>query len=187
MALERKAETKSEFYNGEMFAMAGARRNHNLIAGNICREISEQLRKSPCEAYLSDMRVKVAMTGLYAYPDIAVACREPRFLDEEVDTLLNPTLLVEVLSESTARYVRNLKSRLYRKLPSVRQYLIVEQDEPLVEVYTRSPDGEWKLKDASELTQSVTLKSIGCKLSLAAVYEKVKFQAKTEGPQPGPR
>jgi Uma2 family endonuclease len=187
LAFERKAETKSEFYNGEMFAMAGARRNHNLIAGNIYGEIREQLRKGPCEAYLADMRVKVAKTGLYAYPDIAVACSEPRFLDDEDDTLLNPTLLVEVLSESTARYVRNLKSRLYRKLPSLRQYLIVEQDEPLIEVYTRSPDGEWKLKDASELTQSVVLKSIGCKLSLAAVYEKVKFQTKTEGPQPGPR
>ena len=109
------------------------------------------------------------------------------FLDAEVDTLLNPTLLVEVLSESTARYVRNLKSRLYRKLPSLKQYVIIEQNEPLVEVYTRSPDGEWKFTDASELKQSLSLKSIGCKLSLAAVYEKVKFPEKTEGPRPGPR
>jgi Uma2 family endonuclease len=187
LAQERKAETKSEFYNGDIFAMAGARRNHNLIAGNIYGELREQLRKGPCEAYLADMRVKVAKTGLYAYPDIAIACGEPRFLDNEDDTLLNPTLIVEVLSESTARYVRNLKSRLYRKLPSLRQYLIVEQDEPLIEVYSRSPDGEWKLKDASELAQSVTLKSIGCKLSLAAVYEKVKFPVNPEGPRPGPR
>jgi Uma2 family endonuclease len=187
LAVERQALTKSEFYNGEMFAMAGARRNHNIIVANIIGELIEQLRKGPCEVYPGDMRVKVAKTGLYAYPDVVIACSEPRFLDDEVDTLLNPTLIVEVLSESTARYVRNLKSRLYRKLPSLRQYLIVEQDELLVEVYTRSPDGEWKLKDASELTQSVTLKSIGCKLSLAAVYEKVKFRAKTEGPQPGPR
>ena len=187
LAVEGKAETKSEFYDGEMFAMAGAKRRHNLVAGNLYREISEQLRKGPCEAYLADMRVKVAKTGLYTYPDIVVACDEPRFLDDEDDTLLNPTLLIEVLSESTVRYVRNLKLRLYRKLPSLKQYVIVEQDEPLVEVYTRRPDGEWALKDASELTQSITLKSINCKLSLAAIYEKVKFAAKPEGPQPGPR
>jgi Uma2 family endonuclease len=101
--------------------------------------------------------------------------------------LLNPTLLVEVLSESTARYVRNLKSRLYRKLPSLKQYVIVEQDEPLIEVYTRSPDGDWALTDASELTESISLKSIKCKLSLASIYEKVKFAEKPEGPRPGAR
>jgi Uma2 family endonuclease len=187
LAIERQAETKSEFYDGEMFAMAGAKRNHNLIAGNIYREISEQLRKGPCEAYLANMRVKVAKTGLYTYPDIAVVCSEPRFLDGEEDTLLNPTLLVEVLSDSTARYVRSLKSRLYRKLPSLRQYMIVEQDEPLVEVYSRSPDGDWMLKDAGELTESLSLDAIGCTLSLAAAYEKVVFPEMPDGPQPGPR
>ncbi len=142
LSIEREAETKSEFYDGEMFAMPGARRNHNLITGNIYREISEQLRKTRCEAYLADMRVKVAKTGLYTYPDVVVACGEPRFLDDEDDTLLNPTLLIEVLSDSTENYVRTLKSRLYRKLPSLRQYVIVEQSTPLVEVYSRSPDGE---------------------------------------------
>jgi Uma2 family endonuclease len=187
LVIERAAETKSEFYDGEMFAMAGARPNHNLITLNISAELREQLRGGPCEVYVGDMRVKVAKTGLYTYPDVVVACSDPRFLDEEVDTLLNPTLLVEVLSESTAKYVRNLKSRLYRKLPSLKQYVIVEQDEPLVEVYTRSPSGEWKLSDASELTHSVSLKPIGCKLSLADVYEKVKFPKVPEGPKPGPR
>ena len=187
LATERAAETKSEFYDGEMFAMAGARRNHNLIAGNIFGELREQLRKGPCEVYPGNMRVKVAKTGLYTYPDVVVACGDPRFLDAEVDTLLNPTLLVEVLSESTAKYVRNLKSRLYRKLPSLKQYVIVEQDEPLVAVYTRTPSDEWKLADASKLTESVPLKSIGCKLPLAAVYEKVKFPKVPEGPKPGPR
>lgn len=187
LAIEREAETKSEFYDGEMFAMAGARRNHNLIATNIGGELRDQLREGPCEVYVGDMRVKVAKTGLYTYPDVVVACGEPRFLDDEDDTLLNPTLIVEVLSESTARYVRNLKSRLYRKLPSLRQYLIVEQEEALVEVYSRSPNGDWSLKDASKLTQSVALKSIKCKLSLADIYEKVKFPKNVEGPKPGPR
>jgi Uma2 family endonuclease len=187
LAIERQAETKSEFYDGEMFAMAGARRNHNLIATNIGRELSQQLRDGPCEVYIGDMRVKVAKTGLYTYPDIVVACNEPRFLDAEVDTLLNPTLIVEILSESTARYVRNLKSRLYRKLPSLKQYVIVDQNETLVEVYTRTSQGEWTLKDASELKQSIALKPIKRKLSLAAIYEKVKLAPSREGPQPGPR
>jgi Uma2 family endonuclease len=187
LAIERKAETKSDFYNGEMFAMAGARRKHNLIVTNTVAELREQLRSGPCEVYPGDMRVKVAKTGLYTYPDIVVACDEPQFLDDEVDTLLNPTLIVEVLSESTANYVRRFKSRLYRKVPSLREYVIIEQDEPQVEVYSRSPEGDWTVKDETQLTRSVALRSIKCKLSLAAVYEKVKFGKREEGPQPGPR
>jgi Uma2 family endonuclease len=187
LAIERQADTKSEFYDGEMFAMAGAKRNHNLIAGNIYREISEQLRKGSCEAYVGDMRVKVAKTGLYTYPDIVVACGEPKFLDDEDDTLLNPTVLMEVLSESTANYVRTLKSRFYRTLPSLKQYVIVDQNTPLIEVYTRLPEGEWNFKEAIKLNQSIPLKSIDCKLSLAAVYEKVKFPKQSVGPKPGPR
>jgi len=187
LAIERQAETRSDFYDGEMYSMAGAKRQHNLIVANIIRELSEQLRKGPCEVYPSDMRVKVGKTGLYTYPDIVAVCGEPKFLDDEDDTLLNPTLLIEVLSDSTANYVRSFKSRRYRKLPSLRQYVIIDQAEPLVEVYSCSAEGEWSLKDAIKLTQSVVLKSIRCKLSLAAIYEKVKFPAKPEGPNPGPR
>ncbi len=187
LAIERQAQTKSEFYDGEMFAMAGAKRNHNLIATNIGRELSQQLRDGPCEVYIGDMRVKVAKTGLYTYPDVVVACSEPRFLDDEDDTLLNPTVLVEVLSDSTANYVRTLKSHLYRTLPSLKQYVIVDQNTPLIEVYTRLPEGEWNFKEAIKLTQSIPLKSINCKLSLAAVYEKVKFPKQAVGPKPGAR
>jgi Uma2 family endonuclease len=187
LAIERRAETKSEYCDGEMFAMSGATRKHNLIVSNIIRELSEQLRDGPCEVYPSDMRVKVEKTGLYAYPDIVVVCGEPRFLDDEDDTLLNPTLLVEVLSKSTGAYVRGLKSRRYRKLPSLREYVIIEQGEPLMELYSRSPDGEWKLREATKMTESLALKSIKCKLTVAAAYEKVAFPAKPEGPEQGPR
>jgi Uma2 family endonuclease len=187
LALERQATIKSEFCDGEMFAMAGAKRNHNLIVTNLVSELREQLRKKSCEVYNSDMRVKVARTGLYTYPDVVVVCGEPEFLDEEEDTLLNPTLIIEVLSDSTARYVRTFKAARYRKLPSLQQYVIVEQDEPLIEFYSRSPDDEWTLKDASGLTDSLTLKSIRCKLPLASVFEKVTFPDRPEGPMPGPR
>src|SRR5438045_9360858 len=99
------------------------------------------------------MHVKVAKTGLYTYPDVVVVCSEPRFLDDEDDTLLNPTLFVEVLPESTARYVRNLKSRLYRTLPSLRQFVIVHQEHPLLESDSRPPDGDPEPDGATQLTQ----------------------------------
>jgi Uma2 family endonuclease len=183
LAIERQAPTKSEFYAGEMFAMAGAKRNHNLIVTNLVSELREQIRQRPCEVYPSDMRLKVAKTGLFTYPDVVVVCGEPQFLDETEDTLLNPTLLVEVLSESTAAYVRGFKSGCYRRLPSLKQYLIVEQDEPLIELYQRSPTGKWELEDARGLSESVSLESIGCKLSLAGVYERVTLATIDRNPE----
>src|SRR5688500_613858 len=97
LAAERKASVRSEYYNGEVFAMAGASREHNLIASNLCRILGEKLRDRPCEVYVNDMRVCVSETGLYTYPDVVVVCEEPRFLDRHVDTLLNPNVIIEVL------------------------------------------------------------------------------------------
>jgi len=176
LAIERAAATKSDFYAGEMYAMAGAKRNHNLIVTNIVSELREQLRKSPCEVYPSDMRVKVAKSGLFTYPDVIVACGEPQFLDDKQDTLLNPTLLVEVLSTSTASYDRGFKTARYRLLPSLREYLLIEQDQPLVEIYRRTNRNKWELEDAAEMTAKLTLESIGCELTLAAIYEKIVFE-----------
>src|SRR4051794_10859027 len=104
LALERKATFKSEYYNGSIYAMAGASRAHNLVAGNLFREVGSQLKDCPCEVYMSEMRVRVGPTGLYTYPDIVAVCGEPQFQDGELDTLLNPTLIVEVLSSSTEAY-----------------------------------------------------------------------------------
>src|SRR5579872_2476540 len=114
LEIERKADFRSEYYHGEMFAMAGAQREHILITGNAVTALHQQLRNRPCEAYSTEMRVKVASTGLYTYPDVVVVCGKPEFLDSEVDTLLNPTLIVEVLSKSTEAYDRGLKFKLYR-------------------------------------------------------------------------
>ncbi len=122
LRLERQSEYKSEYLNGEIFAMSGASRKHNLITGNIGSEFNQQLRGKPCEAYISDMRVKVTATGLYTYPDVIVVCGEPKFEDKYVDTLLNPTLLVEVLSPSTERYDRIAKSSYYRTLDSLAEH-----------------------------------------------------------------
>jgi Uma2 family endonuclease len=183
LAIERAALTKSDFFDGEMYAMAGARRNHNLIVANVVGELREQLRKGPCEVYPSDMRVRVGKTGLYTYPDAVVVCGQPEFLDDTEDTLLNPTLLVEVLSDSTTTYDRGFKSSRYRELPSLKEYVLIEQNQPLVEVYQRSR-GKWALDDARTLSSSVALASIACTLRLAAVYEKIAFPKSIKKPGP---
>jgi Uma2 family endonuclease len=178
LALERAAATRSEFFSGQMFAMAGGKRSHNLIASNVIASLNTQLTDRPCQVYPSDMRVKVAATGLYTYPDVSVVCGEERFEDDEEDTLLNPTLIVEVLSKSTEAYDRGDKFAQYRLLESLREYVLISQDQARVERYSR-PEGEteWRLAEARDLQESVALNSIGCELPLAAVYHKVKLPA----------
>src|ERR1035437_843172 len=151
LAIERKAEFKSEYYQGEMFAMAGAREPHNLIVWNLATELGRQLRKRSCRAYVNDMRVCVNATGMYTYPDAVVVCEEPQFLDETRDTLLNPSLIVEVLSPSTEFYDRVRKFEHYRAVESVGEYLLVASERVSPELYPRQPDGRWMLTTASRM------------------------------------
>src|ERR1017187_9721416 len=137
LEIERKAEFKSEYYQGEMFAMSGAREGHNLIVWNLAAELHRQLRKKPCRAYINDMRVRVNAPGLYPSPDVAAVCGEPQFLDENRDTLLNPSLIVEVLSPSTDAYDRGRKFEHYRSVESVSYFLWVSSERVSVELYTR--------------------------------------------------
>src|SRR2546421_1084518 len=173
LAIERKAEYKSEYIDGEMVAMTGASRRHNLIALNVAREITQQLKGRPCEGYVSDMRVRVPSTRLYTYPDVVVVCGEPQFEDDYVDTLLNPTLIVEVLSESTELYDRGKKFGFYRTIESLAEYLLVAQDECRVEQYLKQHDGRWLLSDYRSPEDLVELSSIQCSLALKEVYDKV--------------
>ena len=184
LEIERKAEHKSEYFQGEMFAMPGASRPHNLVAGNVIGELRGQLRRSPCEVYPSDMRVLVTATGLYTYPDVVVVCSEPRLLDDHFDTLLNPTLLVEVLSPSTEAYDRGRKFDNFQSIESLQEYLLVSADRIHADLFTRQADGGWLLTSASRLEDTLTLQSIGCHLSLADVYEKVEV-APPLPPEPG--
>ena len=172
LALERCASYKSEFHDGQIYAMTGASRKHNLITFNIARELGIQLKKRPCEAYINDMRVKAAKARGYHYPDIAVVCDTPQFEDAHVDTLLNPTLLIEVLSPSTEAYDRGGKFAHYRKIGSLQEYLLVAQDQPSIERYVRQGD-VWILSEALGLDAFVPLDSIDCTLSLREVYDKV--------------
>ncbi len=178
LRLERQAEYKSEYLNGEIFAMGGASETHNLIAGNIFGELRQQLKDRPCRAYVSDMRVKVRATGLYTYPDVVVVCGEPEFEDAEVDTLLNPTMLIEVLSPSTERYDRIAKTSYYRTIDSLAEHLLVAQDEIRLEQYIRQPNEQWLLIEYLNVDSAVRLASIECTLKLSDVYDRITFEPK---------
>jgi Uma2 family endonuclease len=178
LALERKSETRNEYYNGEIFAMSGASREHNLIAGNLFRDIGNQLEDRPCETYMNDMRVLIEATGLYTYPDVVVVCGEPRFQDREVDTLLNPAVIVEVLSPSTEAYDRGDMFRHYSRIDSLREFVLISQDRMMVERYTRQGN-DWVLSDMTDPDQVLKLESIGCQIPLGRIYAKIKF------PEPG--
>ncbi len=173
LASERKAEYKNEYINGEIRAMTGASREHNLVSLSIASELRAQLKGRPCEVYCIDMRLRIPSANVYTYPDVVVVCGEPKLEDRHVDTLLNPTLVVEVLSKSTEKYDRTAKSDYYRTLESLAEYLLVSQNEYAVELYTKQADGSWLLTSVRGLESVVELRSIGCALRLSEIYERV--------------
>jgi Uma2 family endonuclease len=177
LEIERAAERKSEYYNGEMFAMAGAKEAHNLLVANLVADLHQQLRSRPCRVYPSDMRVRVSATGLYTYPDVIAVCGDRRFLDGQKDTLLNPGLLVEVLSPSTEAYDRGRKFEQYKSIESLREYLLVASDRMHADLYARQADGRWLLTSADSPEDSLTLESVGAQLNLADLYEKADLSA----------
>jgi Uma2 family endonuclease len=172
LALERRAETRSEYHDGQIVAMAGASREHNAIVFDTVAVISLQLRGRPCEGYANDMRVWIPAHRVYVYPDIVIVCGEPEFEDAEVDTLLNPTVIIEILSSSTERYDRGRKFAQYRTLPSLREYLLIAQDEYRIDYYRREGDGNWFIGEAQGRDATLTL-AIGCTLALADIYERI--------------
>ena len=178
LEIESKAEFRSKYYRGEMFAMAGATRIHNLIAANISQYLGQQLEKTPCERY--QMRVRVSGTGLYTYPDVVVAC-SPQFVgSQQQQTLLNPVVIVEVLSPSTEAYDRGLKFKHFRTFEPLQAYLLVASESVDVELRARQADGQWTIALADRLEDVIELPSIGCRLSLADVYRKVELATPTQ-------
>jgi Uma2 family endonuclease len=170
---ERQQDTRHEYFDGEIFAMTGASRKHNLVCVNIAASLHAQLRGKPCEVYTNDMRVKVSETGMYTYPDIVAACENPAFEDAAVDTLLNPVLIIEVLSDSTEPYDRGAKFLHYRTLASLQDYLLVAQDVYRVEHYVRQADNRWLLTEYQDPDDSIHLESVACRLVLREMYERV--------------
>lgn len=173
LAIERKAEFKSEYIDGMMYAMAGGSERHNLIAANVIIEIGVQLRSRPCRVYPSDLKVRVPTSTKFLYPDVSVVCGETQFADDQKDVVLNPILIVEVLSESTAGFDRGKKFLAYQQIASLQEYLLVSQDEFLLEHYLRQDTDHWLYTKVSGLEGKMILPSIGCELALNAVYDKV--------------
>ena len=179
ITLERKAipdaETvRSEYMNGEIIAMSGASLAHNLITYNISGELRNRLKSSGCLAFANEMRVSIPTANSYFYPDVSVVCGEPRFEDDVFDTLLNPIVIVEVLSPSTEAYDRGDKFAHYRQLESLQEYILVSQDKVRVDHYVRHAT-QWILTDFQNLDQQLPLTSIQCELPLQEIYERVPF------------
>jgi Uma2 family endonuclease len=173
LAIERDAEFKSEYYAGEMYAMAGASRQHNLIVSSIIRVLGNQLLDRDCNVYPSDMRIRIIKNGKYTYPDVAVACGEEQFEDEYKDTLLNPLIIIEVLSETTEAYDRGKKFENYQQIDSLREYILVTQEPYRIEQYVRQNDKTWTYSEYHEAEERMEISTIGCGLSLKDVYAKV--------------
>lgn len=174
LAIERRSEFKSEYFAGEAFAMAGGTKRHNLVAGNINRILGTQLLERECNVYNSDMRVKIPSVGKYTYPDASVACADEQFEDEDEDTLLNPVVIIEVLSKSTEAYDRGKKWEHYQRLESLRDYLLVSQTAYRVERFTRQRGGSWNYTEYVGESEVIEIKSIRCSLLLRDIYAKLR-------------
>ena len=172
LTMERQSEHKSEYIDGVVYAMSGASFRHNAIVANVITELGQQLKGRPYRALPSDMKVRMPDSSKFFYPDVSVVCGEPAFHDERSDVLLNPTLIVEVLSESTASFDRGEKFQAYQRLDSLREYILISQDKHLVEQYIRQTKERWTYTAMVGVESSLALPSIECTLSLKAVYDK---------------
>lgn len=175
LEFERQSKFKHEFFDGEIFVMAGGTPQHSLVRTNVVCELSTALKGQPCTAYDSDLRVLVEATGLYTYPDASVFCDELQYEAGRNDVVVNPTLLVEVFSPSSEAYDRGKKFGHYRQIPSLREYVLVWQEEPRVESFYKNDQGVWTLTEAAGMDTKLPLASLGVSLSLSEVFDKVMF------------
>jgi Uma2 family endonuclease len=174
LELERAArDVRSEYYNGRMYAMSGGTHPHAIIIGNLGSELRIALKKSPGVVTTSDMRVRVSKTGLYTYPDIVVVCDPPQYGDTRHDTILNPALIIEVLSPTTEAYDRGFKFAQYRALESLQEYALVSQSEPRVEVFRRQSSGDWLLSESAGMDAVCRFDSVSCTIAVKDIYDKV--------------
>jgi Uma2 family endonuclease len=175
LARERRAEFKSEFFQGEMFAMAGASRRHNRINENLTIRIGSRLLNGPCQTFSRDLRVRIERTGLFTYPDLVIVCGEPEFAAEDPDTLINPNVIVEILSDSTESRDRTTKFDQYKNLHSFREYVLVSQKSPICERYRRNEEGDWVHDSVVGLDKSLVFATVPIQVPLAEIYAGLEF------------
>ena len=177
LKFERASEIRHEYYDGEIFAMTGAKVNHNRIASNINRFLGNQLADRSCDVFLSDMRVKIQGVDKYTYPDVVVVCGDLELEDDKFDTLLNRVIIIEILSNSTELYDRGEKFAHYRLISSLQEYIIVSQYHCKVEKFIRGDDGIWRILDPyTNIDTKIKLESIDCQLFLSEIYHRVEFE-----------
>lgn len=170
LAMDRASEVRHEYLNGEIFAMGGATFRHNQVVTRLLVALDRRIRGQGCQTTANDLRVQITPTGLYAYPDLVVVCGEPQFADSELDTLLNPRVLVEVLSDSTEAYDRGLKFAHYRTLATLQDYVLVAQDRPSIERYSRIEHHRWEYWASTGVGDNLQLPSLGCEIPLGEIY-----------------
>lgn len=175
LAFERESTERHEYYRGEIFNMSGASYEHNLIEDNIRGELHNFLKGKNCRSLGSNLRVHVKENTFYTYPDVLIVCGEPKFLDNTFDTLLNPAVLIEILSPSTANYDKGVKFELYRDIESLQEYVLINSTKVHVELYQRNIDQSWILTEYKLMNDSFELKSIGKPMPLKDIYEGIKF------------
>lgn len=180
LAFESESHERHELVDGDVYLMTGASQRHNLIVASVIITLGSQLLNRPCEVYPSDMLVKIAETGDYHYPDISVVCGQSQIIHDQRDILLNPTLIIEVLSPSTEQYDRSHNSENYRSLASLREYGLISQERPHIEHYVRQDQGDWLFSEAKDLSAALDLPSITCTLALRDVYAKVRFNGEAQ-------
>ncbi len=176
LAFERSSESKHEYLDGQIYAMAGASPTHNQICFNATVAVGSQIMDSTCIGYTSDQKIRTDLQDLFSYPDLTIVCGEPVFHDQKQDVLLNPTVIIEVLSPRTEVYDRSTKLERYQNLSSLTDYILIYQDRPCVEHYVRQKGKrQWLFTIETDLTAEIEISSIKCKLKLADIYNRVKF------------
>ena len=177
---ENTAEYRSEYYCGNVFAMAGGTPNHNRITVNVASLFNAQFRGGPCEVFSTNLRVQVEKNIHYTYPDVVVVCGDVKLADGRSDTITNPTVIVEVLSESTRDYDRGSKFTAYRGIETLTDYILIDQDTVHIEYFSKEPDSIWRLREYFSPREFVEIKSAGAVLPIEAIYERVIFYQKTD-------
>lgn len=173
LALEELVDTKSEYYKGQIFAMTGGSINHNWIAVNVITALGGGLQSTPYEPFNSDLRVYIKAHDLFTYPDVSVLCGEPAFYNNRIDSITNPTVIIEVLSPSTKDYDRGQKFEFYRSLPSLQDYLVIHQDQILVEYHHKVGIGRWLLTEYTDLDETLIIQAINIALPIRRIYARV--------------
>lgn len=180
LSYEERAETKSEYHQGQIIAMAGASLKHNHIVSNIHANLYNHLLDSDCTVFMSDLRLWLEKVDRYTYPDLMVVCGEADLVEGRMDTITNPRIIIEVLSDSTANYDRSNKFHAYRTLDSFVEYLLIDQHRPRVEYFRRERDTLWEIGLFRHLVAVVVLQSVGVELGLEQIYRQIDFEEDKE-------